>query len=153
MLPWPNREFLELWGNTLLMMAKFPLGPAGGLLEVFQNTGCAAKRAPEDFVFEPFMQLWQKTFGKEGIERFNAVFKDFFLHAGVVPRSQYNELRDKYLALQEKVVELEKSFDKLRLYQQPAGAVTPFELLSVWTKTAQTYADINKAFFKDIIPW
>ena len=153
MLPWPNKELLELWGTTLLLMAKFPLGPAGGFLEVFQNAGRAGKCAPEDSAFEQIMQVWQKTFGKEGIEKFNAVFKDFYLHAGVVPRSQYNELRDKYLALQEKVIELEKSFDKLRLYQQPVGAVTPFEFLSVWTQTAQTYADINKAFFKDFTPW
>ena len=107
-----NQNPLELWGQTLLEMAKIAKGPQG-FFDLFQN-GFAKKEPKPDSMQEEFIELCRKAFGKEGIERFNEIMKEFYENAGVVPLTQYNELHDKYVDLKDKMRELEKKIEKLK---------------------------------------
>ena len=104
-----NQNLLELWGQTLLGMAKITQGPQG-FFDLFQN-GFAKKEHKPDSMQEEFIELCRKTFGKEGIEKFNEIMKEFYENAGVVPLTQYNELHEKYVDLKDKVRELEKKIE------------------------------------------
>jgi hypothetical protein len=146
MMAWPDSELMELWGNTLLQMARFSKGPQA-FFELFQN-GCPRKCPPADSVYEPFAQWYRQTCGKEGIETFNSLLKDFYLHAGVVPRIQYNELQDRFTALKKKVVELEQKIEQLKP-QLPPGSAPSVELMAAWTQTAQKYSKLHQSFFEE----
>jgi uncharacterized coiled-coil DUF342 family protein len=141
-----NKNLLELWGQTLLEMARISKGPQG-FFELFQN-GFAAKEQKPDSMHEQFMELCQKMFGKEGIEKFNAVMKEFYENAGVVPRTQYNELHEKYLELKDRIRELEEKIDRLKK-RLKGGIETPSDLMDQWTEMVNQYADINRQFFEE----
>ena len=141
-----SKDFLELWGQTLLEMAKFVKGPQA-FYDLFQN-GFAKKEEKPDTINEQFINLSQKMFGKEGIETFNAIMKEFYENVGVVPRSQYNELHEKYIELKEKVHELERKIGELR--KGIAGGMgTPSDLMVEWTGMLKRYSEINQQFFKE----
>ena len=141
-----DKNLLELWGETLLGMAKMAQG-SQSFFELFQN-GFAKKEREPGALNQEFVELCKKVFGKEGIETFNAVMKEFYENAGVVPRTQYNELRERYFELKEKVRDLEEEIEHLR--NQLEGHVTmPDDLMDQWNKTAKRYAEINQQFFKE----
>jgi hypothetical protein len=141
-----NKDLLELWGQTLLEMAKIAKGPQG-FFDMFQD-GFAKKEKKSDSIHEQFTQLYQKMFGKEGIETFNAAMKEFYDNAGVVPRSQYNELQNRYVQLKEEVRELEGKIEKLKQGLK-AGIETPSDLMDQWAETAKQYTEINQHFFEE----
>lgn len=141
-----NQDLLELWGQTLLGMAKISKGPQG-FFDLFQN-GFAKKEHKPDSMQEEFIELCRKTFGKDGIEKFNEIMKEFYENAGVVPLAQYNELREKYVDLKEKVRKLEEKIEKLKKKLE-SGIETPSGLMNQWTETAKEYAEINKQFFEE----
>jgi len=141
-----NKNVLELWGQTLLEMAKISKGPQG-FFELFQN-GFATKEQKPDSMHEQFLELCQKMFGKEGIEKFNAVMKEFYENAGVVPRTQYNELHEKYLELKDRIRELEEDIKELK-ERLKVEMTTPSDLMDQWTETVNRYADINRQFFEE----
>jgi len=101
-----------------------------------------------DSTHDQFVELCQKTFGKEGVETFNSILKEFYENIGVVPRAQYNELEGKYAALKEKIKELEGKIEKLKRQIQ-SGSAAPADLMEQWTETTQKYADINQRFFEE----
>ena len=146
MVEYSNKELLELWGHTLLQMAKLSKG-SQGFFDLFQN-GYAKKTGDTDSNYEQLVELCQRTFGKEGVETFNAILKEFYENVGVVPRAQYNALKDKYVALKEKVKELEEKIEKLKRRIQ-SGTGSPDDLMEQWTETAQQYAEINQKFFEE----
>ena len=146
MVEWVHKELVELWGHTLLQMAKLSK-ESEGFFDLFQN-GYAKKAAAKDSVHDQFVELCRKTFGKEGVETFNAILKEFYENVGVVPRAQYNELQDKYTALKEKISELEEKIEKLNIRLR-SGSGTPADLMEQWTETTQKYAEINRKFFEE----
>ena len=141
-----NQNNLELWGQTLLEMARIAKGPQS-FFDLFQN-GFAKKEHKPDSMQEEFVELCRKAYGKEGIERFNEIMKEFYENAGVVPLAQYNELHDKYVDLKDKVRELDKKIEKLK---GPLGnnIETPSDMMNQWTEAAKEYADINQRFFEE----
>ncbi len=141
-----NQNNLELWGQTLLEMARIAKGPQS-FFDLFQN-GFAKKEHKPDSMQEEFVELCRKAYGKEGVERFNEIMKEFYENAGVVPLTQYNELRDKYVDLKDKVRELDKKIEKLK---GPLGnnIETPSDMMNQWTEAAKEYADINQRFFEE----
>ena len=141
-----NQNLLELWGQTLLEMAKISKGPQG-FFELFQN-GFATKEQKPDSMHEQFLELCQKMFGKEGIEKFNAVMKEFYENTGVVPRTQYNELHEKYLELKDRIRALEEKIDSLKK-RIKGGMESPSDLMDQWTDMVNQYADINRQFFEE----
>lgn len=143
-----NKELLalELWGQTLLEMSRLAK-ESQGFYNLFQN-GFAKKADPSNPAFDQFMTLCRKSFGKEGIEAFNTVLKEFYENVGVVPRAQYTALEAKYEALKEKIRELEQKIETLNKRLQ-GEAVLPSDLRDQWMETAKTYADINKQFFHE----
>jgi hypothetical protein len=140
-----NKDLLELWGQTLLEMAKLGKGPEG-FFELFQN-GFARKERRPDSIYEQFMELCQRTFGKDGVEKFNGLMKEFYDNAGVVPRTQYNELHEKYIELKRRVHELEEKIESLRKRLQ-GDETAPSELMEQWSDTVRKYAEINQQFFE-----
>ncbi len=141
-----NQNNLELWGQTLLEMARIAKGPQG-FFDLFQN-GFAKKEHKPDSMQEEFVELCRKAYGKEGIERFNEIMKEFYENAGVVPLTQYNELRDKYVDLKDKVRELDKKIEKLKKPLEN-NVETPSDMMNQWTEAAKEYADINQRFFEE----
>lgn len=141
-----NKDLLELWGQTLLEMAKIAKGPQG-FFDLFQN-GFAKKREKPDSTHEQFVDLCRKTFGKEGIEAFNAVMKEFYENAGVVPRAQYNELHERYTELKGRVQELEERIEELKKRLERVRG-TPSDLMEQWSETVKNYTDINRQFFEE----
>jgi len=141
-----NRDLLELWGQTLLEMAKMAKG-SQGFFDLFQN-GFLKGEQKSDPTHDAFFELFQKMFGKEGIETFNAIMKEFYENAGVVPRTQYNELHEKYRALKEKVQELEGKIQRLKKRLQ-GEMEAPSDLMDQWTETTEKYAEINRQFFEE----
>ena len=141
-----DKDLLELWGRTLLEMAKIAKGPQG-FFDLFQD-GFAKKEQKLDPMHEQFAELCRKTFGKEGIETFNAVMKGFYNKVGVVPRTQYNELYAKYAELKDKVRELEGEIDNLKKRLE-GGIETPSDLMEQWTRVVEKYTEINKRFFEE----
>lgn len=141
-----NKDLLELWGQTLLEMAKIAKGPQG-FFDLFQN-GFAKKGEKPDYMHEQFVDLCRKTFGKEGIEAFNAVMKEFYENAGVVPRVQYNELHERYMELKGRVQELEERIGELKKRLERVRG-TPSDLMEQWSDTVKKYTDINRQFFEE----
>ncbi|MDP6393887.1 MAG: hypothetical protein QF466_00330 [Desulfobacterales bacterium] len=127
-------------------MAKIAKGPQG-FFDLFQN-GFAKKEPKPDSMQEEFIELCRKAFGKEGIERFNEIMKEFYENAGVVPLTQYNELHDKYVDLKDKMRELEKKIEKLKK-RLGNNTETPSDLMNQLTEAAKEYADINQQFFEE----
>jgi len=146
MIAIPNNELLELWGNTLLQLAKFSKG-SQIFLELFQN-GCPQKCAGADSAAQQMGKWYQKAFGKEGIEALNTSLKEFYILAGVVPKVQYNALQDRCTALKAKVIELEEKIERLKLQMQP-GRSASSEMMAAWTQTAQHYSEIQKTFVEE----
>ncbi len=141
-----NKDLLELWGQTLVEMAKIAQGPKS-FFNFFQN-GFAKKVKEPDFMQEQFLNLCRRMFGKEGIEGFNAVLKEFYENIGVVPRAQYNELREKYEELKTKVKELEEKIEKLKKGFESRTGLS-YDLIEQWTETAKKYTEINQQFFRE----
>ena len=141
-----NQDLLELWGQTLLEMTKIAKGPKS-FFDLFQN-GFAKQEPKPDSMQEQFVKLCQKTFGNEGIEGFNAVWKEFYENVGVVPRTQYNELREKYEELKTKVKELEEKIEKLKKGFESRTGLS-YDLIEQWTETAKKYTEINQQFFRE----
>jgi hypothetical protein len=146
MTKWTNKELLEIWGHTLLQMAKLSKG-SEGFFDLFQN-GYAKKTGGTDSTYQQLVEICQRAFGKEGVETFNAILKEFYENVGVVPRAQYNALQDKYVVLKEKVKELEEKIEKLKGRIQ-SGLGTSDDLMEQWTETTQQYAEINRKFFEE----
>jgi hypothetical protein len=122
----PVREdLLELWGETLLEMARLTKS-SRAFFELFEN-GFVKKEPEPQPGYQQFMDLSQRMFGKEGIEAFNTIMKQFYENVGVVPRAEYNELREKYLQLKAKAVELEGEVEGLK--ERLEGGEQPFEEL------------------------
>jgi len=141
-----NKELLELWGQTLLEMARMAKGTQA-FFNLFQN-GFAKPEPKPDSIHEQFINLCQKMFGKEGIEAFNSVFKEFYENIGVVPRTRYNELHDRYEKLKEKVWELEEKIEELK--KNLAGKRdTPSDLIVQWIEAVRKYGEINRQFFEE----
>jgi hypothetical protein len=141
-----NKDLLELWGQTLLEMAKIAGGPQG-FFDLFQN-GFVRREERPGSVHEQFLELCQRTFGKQGIEAFNSVMKEFYENAGVIPLAHYNELHEKYVALKDRVQQLEGEIARLRRkIQQQRG--TPSDLMEQWSDTAKKYTEINQQFFEE----
>lgn len=140
-----DANLLELWGQILLNTAKVSKS-SQSFFDLFKN-GFVEKKASNS-LYNDFLEQCRKTYGKEGIESFNDMMKDFYKQAGVVPKTQYNKLRDRYLALKDKVLELEKTIDDLTT-KMKSGQTTPSTLLDEWTETTRQYADLNQQFFKE----
>jgi hypothetical protein len=141
-----NKELLELWGRTMLKMTRMAT-ESQGFYNLFQD-GFARRPDSSDATFDAFMTLCRKSFGKEGIEAFNTVLKEFYENVGVVPRAQYTALEEKYAALQEKIGELEQKIETLKKRLQKEADL-PSDLMDQWTETARAYADINQQFFRE----
>lgn len=140
------KDLLELWGTILLETARLAKGSTG-FYSLFQD-GFAKKTDDADDLYNEFISMCRKTFGKDGIEAFNAVLKEFYENVGVVPRAQYNELEEKYQALIQEIKALEKKIDALKKRIQ-SEADLPSDLLSQWTETAKTYTEIHQKFLKE----
>ena len=141
-----DKDLLELWGQALLGMARMAGGPER-FFEFFQN-GFAKKEREPDSLNKQFVDLCRKIFGKEGIETFNGVMKEFYDNIGVVPRTRYNELCEKYLELKEKVQGMEEEIEKLR-DKVRENMTAPYDLMDQWSDVAKRYAEINQQFFKE----
>ena len=137
-----NKELLELWGRTMLEMTRLATG-FEGFYDLFKD-GFVRRADPSDATFDAFMTLC----GKEGIEAFNAVLKDFYENVGVVPRTQYTALEEKYAALKENIHGLEQKIETLKKQLQEEAAM-PSDLIDQWVETARAYADINQQFFRE----
>jgi hypothetical protein len=92
-----NKELPELWGRTMREMTRLAT-ESQRFYNLFQD-GFARRADSSDATFDVFMTLCQKSFGKEGIEAFNTVLKDFYENVGMVPRAKYTALEEKYAAL------------------------------------------------------
>jgi chromosome segregation ATPase len=141
-----DKNLLELWGQTLLGMAKIAEGPQG-FFDLFQD-GFAKREQKQDSMHKQFMELCQNMFGKEGIERFNEIMKEFYENAGVVPRTKYNELYKQYVDLKEKVRELEEKIERLKKRFE-AGGDTSGDVMAQWTEMVKKYAEVNQRFFEE----
>jgi len=142
-----TKDPLELWGETLLEMARLAKS-SRAFFELFQD-GFVRKEPEPHPAHQQFMDLSQKMFGREGIEAFNAIMKQFYENVGVVPRTQYDELREKYLQLKVKAEELEDEVEQLK-ERLEGGAQPPDDLMAQWTKTMTTYTEVNRQFFKEL---
>jgi chromosome segregation ATPase len=128
-------------------MAKIAEGPKS-FFDLFQNG--FGKESPQTDLQEQFLSLCRRMFGKEGIEGFNAVLKEFYENIGVVPRTQYNELRETYEELKTKVKELEEKIEELKKgFESRTGP--SYDLIEQWTETAKKYTEVNQQFFREFI--
>ena len=141
-----NKDLLELWGKTMLEMTRLT-NESQGFYNLFQD-GFAKKADPSDAMYDQFMTLFRKSFGKEGIEAFNVALKEFYENVGVVPRAQYTALEEKYEALKEKIRQLEQNIERLKKRLQKEAGL-PSDLMDQWTEIARTYADVNQQFFNE----
>jgi hypothetical protein len=135
-----------MWIQTMMEMAKVSELPKD-FYRLFQN-GFARKEERSGEVFEKFVEHCQKTFGKEGITEFNKIMKEFYENVGVVPKTQYNELREKYVELRKRVLEMEEEIEKLRKKLQ-SEAGTPSHLMDSWMEVAKKYTEMNQQFFSE----
>jgi len=142
-----SKDLLELWGETLLEMARLTKN-SRAFFELFEN-GFVKKEPEPQPAYQQFMDLSQRMFGKEGVEAFNAIMKQFYENVGVVPRTQYNELREKYLQVKVKAEELEDEVEQLK-ERLEGGAQPPDDLMAQWTRTMKTYTEVNRQFFKEL---
>ncbi len=141
-----DKNLLELWGHTLLGMAKISEGTQN-FYNLFDN-GFAKKAQDLSTSQEEFVELCQRAFGSEGIETFNSIMKEFYENIGVVPRAEYNVLQAKYVDLKKKVKDLEEKIKRLK-QQVKFGNSTPSDLMEQWTETAEKFAEINQQFFEE----
>ena len=141
-----DKNLLELWGHTLLGMAKISEGTQN-FYNLFDN-GFAKKAQNLSASQEEFVELCQRAFGAEGIETFNSIMKEFYENVGVVPRAEYHALQAKYVDLKKKVQDLEEKIKGLK-QQLKTGTSTPSDLMEQWTETAEKYAEINQQFFEE----
>jgi len=141
-----QKNFLEHWGNIMLEMARSAEEPPG-FYSLFED-GFAKKTDDADALHDQFISMCRKTFGKDGIEAFNTILKEFYENVGVVPRARYVELEQKYQALIQKVDKLEEKIEALRNRIQSEANLPP-DLMSQWTETAKTYAEIHQQFLKE----
>jgi uncharacterized coiled-coil DUF342 family protein len=116
--------------------------------DLFQN-GFVKREQKSEPMHEQFAELCQKVFGKNGIETFNSVMKEFYANAGVVPRTTYNRLHEKYNDLKARVDDLEAEIEELRGKLREAGGI-PSELMEHWTNALGKCTEINRQFFEDI---
>lgn len=142
-----SKDPLELWGETLLETARLTKS-SRAFFELFQN-GFVKKEPEPQHAYQQFMDLCQRMFGKEGIDTFNTTMKQFYENVGVVPRTQYNELRERYLQLKAKAEELGDEVEELKKRFE-GGTQPPYDLMSQWTRTMNTYTEINQQFFKEL---
>jgi BMFP domain-containing protein YqiC len=142
-----SKDVLELWGETLLETARLTKS-SRAFFELFENG--FVKREPEPQpAYQQFIDLSQRMFGKEGIEAFNAIMKQFYDNVGVVPRAEYNELREKYLQLRARAGELENEVEELK-ERLESGAQPAEDLMAQWTRTMKTYTEVNRQFFEEL---
>ncbi|MFC1895400.1 hypothetical protein ACFL0Q_01890 [Thermodesulfobacteriota bacterium] len=141
-----SRNPFELWGEVLLEMAKISEGPKA-FFGLFRD-GYAQREEKSVPAYKQFTETCHKIFGKEGIEEFNELMKEFYQSVGVVPRAQYNELRKKYSDLKERVRRLEETMEELRNTFE-SGTETPPQFMEQWTKAVRNYTEINKQFFNE----
>jgi len=141
-----RKDLFELWGNIMLEMARLAK-ETPDFFSLFQD-GFARKTNNADALYDQLVSLCRKTYGKDGIEAFNAVLNEFYENVGVVPRAQYNELEEKYHVLIQKVKALEEKIEVLKKRIQKETNL-PSDLMSQWTETAKTYAEIHQQFFKE----
>ena len=141
-----DKNLLELWGQTLLGMAKIS-EEAQNFYNLFDN-GFAKKAQNLSASQEEFLELFHRAFGAEGIETFNSIMKEFYENVGVVPRAEYNALQAKYVDLKNKVQDLEEKIKRLK-QQLKNGKGTPSDLMEQWTETAEKYGEINQQFFNE----
>jgi len=141
-----RKDLLELWGGIMLEMAQ-RAKESPGFYGLFQD-GFAKKTDDADALYDQFIAICRKTFGRDGIEAFNAVLKEFYENVGVVPRAQYNELEKKYQELMQKVEAMEDKIDALKKRIQ-TEANLPSDLMSQWTEAAKTYSEIHQQFFRE----
>jgi len=141
-----NKDTLELWSQMLLEMAKTAKGPQA-FFASFQNG--FVKEPESHLMYDQVTDLFRKTFGREGIDTFNDITKEFYENVGVVPRTQYNELHDKYLELKDKVQELEARIEKLKGRLED-GVEAPQDLMEQWTKAIEKYTEVNQQFFSEL---
>ena len=142
-----SKDALELWGETFLEMARLTKG-SRAFFELFQN-GFVKKEPEPQPAYQQFMDLCQRMFGKEGIDTFNTTMKQFYENVGVVPRTQYNELREKYLQLEARAEELEDEVEGLKIGLE-GGTRPPSDLMAQWTRTMKTYTETNRQFLKEL---
>ena len=142
-----SKDALELWGETFLEMARLTKG-SRPFFEQFQN-GFVKKEPEPQPAYQQFVDLCQRAFGKEGIDTFNTIMKQFYENVGVVPRTQYNELREKYLQLEARAEELEDEVEELKIGLE-GGTRPPSDLMAQWTRTMKTYTEINRQFLKEL---
>ena len=142
-----SKDLLELWGETLLETARLTKN-SRAFFELFEN-GFVKKEPEPQPAYQQFMDLSQRMFGNEGVEAFNAIMKQFYENVGVVPRTQYNELREKYLQVKVKAEELEDEVEQLK-ERLEGGAQPPDDLMAQWTRTMKTYTEVNRQFFKEL---
>jgi polyhydroxyalkanoate synthesis regulator phasin len=135
-----------MWGRIMLDTARFTK-ETEGFYNLFQD-GFVKKADPSDATFDQFINLCRKSFGKEGIETFNTVLKEFYENVGVVPRAQYHALEEKYETLKEKIRDLEQKIESLKKRLQRETDL-PSDLMNQWTDIARVYADINQQFFNE----
>jgi hypothetical protein len=142
-----SKDLLEVWGETLLEMARITKS-SRAFFELFEN-GFVKKEPEPQPAYQQLMDLSRRMFGKEGVEGFNTVMKQFYENVGVVPRTQYNELRDKYLQLKAKAEELEDEVEGLK-ERLEGGGQPPYDVIAQATRTMKTYTEINRQFFKEL---
>ncbi len=142
-----SKDLLELWSETLRETARLTKS-SQAFFELFQN-GFVKKEPEPQPAYQQFMDLCQRMFGKEGIDTFNMTMRQFYENVGVVPRTQYNELREKYLQLKAKAEELEDEVEELKK-RFAGGTQPPYDLMDQWTETMKTYGEINRQFFKEL---
>ncbi len=142
-----NKDLIELWGRALLDMAR---GAAGSttFFDLFQN-GFARKTPSTAEAYDQFFDICRKTFGRDGIEGFNRVMAEFYRHAGVVPRAQYNDLEEKYRTLRSRVIELERELEALKSTSSRSVDVNS-DMMEKWTETARRYTELNQKFFEEL---
>jgi hypothetical protein len=141
-----NTRLLELWGETLLEAARVSKG-SQAFFDIFQN-GYASKPERAGQAYRRFAELCRDAFGKDGIETFNTVMQDFYRNVGVVPRKQYNDLKEEHERLQERVRDLEDKLLELRNRLDGGGATTE-DLMGQWIDLARKYADMNQKFLEE----
>lgn len=121
-----NRQFLEFWGQALLLAAQsqkqledlgqwFQQGFWGfpDYTQLFKSSYGLGEAAEED---TDFLTLWKKA-----EEDFRRSFQDYLNLLGVVPREEYDALARENETLKEKVAEQEETIKRLRMLADEKG--------------------------------
>ena len=141
-----SKDPLELWAETLAEMSRLAKN-SSTFFDLFQD-GFAKKEPEPQPAYQQFMGLYERMFGKEGIETFNTIMKQFYENVGVVPLAQYNELREKYLQLKARADELENEAEELKKGLE-RGTSPPSDLVAQWARTMKTYSEMNQQFLEE----